>query len=146
MEQCRTDSNDDSMVGYSKYLYTHVVHMFRCGANPPWTVHLREEGRNGSTVACHINLTPIISALPVEKKGDKRVSHKETRPRREKAKIPLPQRRNFHQPPLYSCYVIHSRWRSSAATIRPFQPLACPLGKLLEFAKENEPLTCMQTR
>lgn len=71
MEQCRTDSNDDSMVGYSKYLYTHVVHMFTCGANPPWTVHLREEGRNGSTVACHINLTPIISALPVEKKGDK---------------------------------------------------------------------------
>lgn len=95
--------------------------------------------------ACHTNLTPIISALPVEKKGDKRVSHKDTRPRREKAKIPLRQRRNFHQPPLYSFYVINSRWRSSAATIRP-QSLACPLGKLLKFAKENEPLTCMQTR
>lgn len=97
-------------------------------------------------LACHTNLTPIISALPVEKKGDKRVSHKDTRLRREKAKIPLPQRRDFHQPPLYSFYVINSRWRSSAATIRPPQSLACPLGKLLEFAKVNEPLICMQTR
>lgn len=74
------------------------------------------------------------------------MSHKETRPRREKVRHP-PPRRNFHQPPLDSgLRNIITGGGLPRQTTRPCQPLACPLGKLFELAKKEELLTCMQTR